>query len=286
MTEPLKEPFPLTERLNTGWDSRIRVFDTAGEVDAYAIITVHHVVLIDTTSTPEQALKIVEAVKDQRAGRSLLVINTHQHSDHTWGNAIFAADGPHPAPIIGHAVAGQLLASGEPETYLKSQQEKDPRFQNVKIIPPTLTFTGDMQIHGRDLTLHLIHTPGHLKDHLAIWIPEIRTLLSGDAAEHPIPYTADPTELPTLIDSLERMQQLSPQVVFACHGGTSSPDLLTRNLKYYQLLKEKTAGHTEKEQVHWTFDEAMQDLGLGSEVFPRFYRSFHDLNIAAMLQQK
>ncbi|GEM44504.1 MBL fold metallo-hydrolase [Deinococcus cellulosilyticus] len=282
----MTETFPLTERPNTGWDARIRVFDTAGEVDAYVITTERHLVLVDTTSTPEQALKIMLAVQEDLSGRSLLVINTHQHSDHTWGNAIFTSTGPYPAPIIAHEVSAQLLSGGEPETYLKSQQEKNPRFAQVKIIPPTVTFTGEMKIHGGDLTLHLIHTPGHLKDHLAVWIPEIQTLLTGDAAEHPIPYTADPAELPVLIDSLERMHSLNAQVVFACHGGTSSPDLLARNLKYYQLLKEKTAGLTEKEQVQWSFDQAMQDLGLAGEEFPKFYRHFHDLNIISMLQQK
>ena len=44
-----------------------------------------------------------------------------------------------------------------------------------------------MSLHGGDLTLELLHTPGHTPDHVAVWIPEIKTCLAVDTVEHPIP---------------------------------------------------------------------------------------------------
>lgn len=50
-------------------------------------------------------------------------------------------------------------------------KRQEQRFQDVEISGPTMTFAGEtMTINAGDLTLDLIHTPGHAPDHVGVWI--------------------------------------------------------------------------------------------------------------------
>ncbi len=91
-------------------------------------------------------------------------------------------------------------------------------------------------IDGGDLTLTLLHTPGHTEDHFSLWIPELRLVLAGDAAEHPFPHIDSPTGLADARASLVRLQELGPLHVLPCHGDTTEPDLLARNIAYVDAV--------------------------------------------------
>ena len=103
------ESLSLTERKNIGWDSRIRSFNASDIVDLFTITTQRYLIIFDTGNAPEQMQELMEYVQTDLIGRQLLVINSHQHYDHTWGNALFADDGRYTAPIIGHEKSVQLL---------------------------------------------------------------------------------------------------------------------------------------------------------------------------------
>ena len=93
-----------------------------------------------------------------------------------------------------------------------------------------------MTIHGGDLTPALAATPGHTDDHLSVWIPELQVVLAGDAAEHPWPHIETAAGLVRARASLVRLQQLQPRTVLPCHGDTTEPDLLTRNIAYIDAV--------------------------------------------------
>ncbi len=114
------------------------------------------------------------------------------------------------------------------------------RFGEVALVPPTLLFEERLRIDGGDLTLELFLTPGHAADHIAIYIPEIGTLLAGDAAELPFPFVESAATLPQLRDSLARMAALEPRVALYCHApGVSSPQLLHDNIAYFDKVEQR-----------------------------------------------
>ncbi len=226
----------LQEIQHTGMDPRVRIFRFGQEVDAYAITTQEHLVIFDTFATPELALEMMETVQADLAGRQLLVINSHADWDHFWGNSIFTASGAYPAPIIGHE--NMLTRIRDEAVALQTQQQSDVRFKNVQTISPNVTLSGGLKIHGGDLTLELIHTPGHTADHLCVWIPEIRVLIAADAIEKPIPEVGANDSLAQMRQSFSKLQQLNAQYVLPSHGGTHSPALLQQNIDYFQMLEE------------------------------------------------
>ena len=254
------------------WDSRVRVFRSA-DLDTFAVVTERFVVLVDTQMTPEHCAFILESLRPELATRGLLAVNSHQHDDHVWGNVALPAG----TPIIALEASLNVANDARFQQSLEEKRAADARFATVRIVPPNLTFTDRMTLHGGDLTLELLPAPGHSADQLVVWIPQIETLLATDAAEHPLPYAGDPRELGTLRATLRRLQTLEPAVVLPCHGATSDAGLLTRNLAYFDELERRVkAGET------WSFEDALRWMNLEPAQVENFYRGFHKLNLEAM----
>ncbi len=66
------------------------------------IRTLRGMVLIDTTSSPAEIQALFEAVHVS-TDKVRLVVNTHSHSDHTWGNQVFTC------PIIAHRLCKEQM---------------------------------------------------------------------------------------------------------------------------------------------------------------------------------
>jgi glyoxylase-like metal-dependent hydrolase (beta-lactamase superfamily II) len=289
----------LTEIHHDQLDPRFRIFRAGQEVDCFVLLTQRYLILIDTMATPELAREMVQSVQPLLKDRQLLVINTHADYDHCWGNSIFTSPGGlFPAPIIGHERMLKRLRSKQMASYLQEQQQSDNRFANVRLVEPTITFNDRLCIDGGDLTLELFPTPGHTEDHISIWLPQLRVLLAGDAAEHPIPGVWDAASLPTLRASLAQLAALDAVQVLPCHGGTTSPDILARNLTYFSTLENQIRHIITTDQVptDWQTDENLPTLldlpyekvvparaDLSTEM-QAFYHQAHLTAIRAMLE--
>jgi glyoxylase-like metal-dependent hydrolase (beta-lactamase superfamily II) len=283
---------------NGGWDERIRLFRAGQEVDTTVVITRRYLVVVDTMSTPELAAAIMEAVSDDLSGRQLLVVNTHADYDHCWGNAVFESPGGrYPAPIFAHERARKRMQSDEGRQSLARRQQESERFASVRLVEPTITCSEALTIAGGDLTLELLPTPGHTEDHLSIWIPELKLLLAGDAAEHPFPFVEEAATLPILLNSLERLAALEPALVIPCHGGPSEAALIARNLAYFAEVERRArsalaAGLVppdwrEREDmpeiIGFSFEDAVQMAGGDPASTQEFYRGLHLAAIRATL---
>jgi glyoxylase-like metal-dependent hydrolase (beta-lactamase superfamily II) len=79
-------------------------------------------------------------------------VNTHGHPDHTNGNARAAA-------LTGAPVAA---------------------FKHSSLVSPDLGLADDDEIAVGSLNLQFLHVPGHCPDHMAIYEPFWRILITGD----------------------------------------------------------------------------------------------------------
>jgi glyoxylase-like metal-dependent hydrolase (beta-lactamase superfamily II) len=226
-------------RVPSGIDPRVDIFRVQDEVDVFVVRTERFVVLVDTTGTPSQCRRILDSLAAELARKPLVVVNTHADWDHVWGNSAVVGRGP----IIAHEAAVTRLRSPEAAQTLETKRAGAARFGEVELVEPTVTFRDSLDLHGGDLTLRLLHTPGHTDDHVAVWIPELRLCLAGDAAEDPIPEVTDPTpdNLRLLRQSLRVLHDPRPVHVLPSHGETTSPDLLSRNLAYFATVTERVS---------------------------------------------
>lgn len=230
----------LSPVANTGWDARIQVYACGSLVQVFVIQTQRYVVIVDPLFNGETARALLELVRPSLAGRPLLVILSHADWDHAWGSFLFTGpDAEFPSLVIGSAKTAERMRSSEDQAYLEKLRSEQPgRFDDVRLVPPSLAFNDELRIDCGDLTLELFPTPGHQPDHIAVFIPEIGLLLAGDAAEEPFPVVSDDSDLPTLRASLARMAALNARQAFYCHAPVESgPQLIERNIKYFNLVE-------------------------------------------------
>lgn len=285
---------------NAGWDERIRIFQYERLVTTFAVISRRYVVLLDPLFNPTLATTMLNVVRDElRDGRQLLVINTHADWDHAWGNMIFSGPAAtDPAPIIAHKLCRERLLADEARAKLEQKRAEDPQmFAETTIVPPTLTFTGSLTIDGGDLTFELLPTPGHTPDHISVFIPEIRTVFAGDAAELPFPFVDGPDDVPQMRASLKRLLALEPTTALYCHApGIHSPEVIQANLAYFDEVEQRAVMALEADRVPvpiddtidvealiaYPFDDIPNIAGLDDQE-RSFYRAGHHQAIRAML---
>jgi glyoxylase-like metal-dependent hydrolase (beta-lactamase superfamily II) len=227
---------------NQGWDERILVCRNESLVDTFIIVTRRYVVLVDTVINPKTAADMLALARPYlENNKQLLVVNTHADYDHAWGNQIFAGPEPlQPAPIIASRLCAERLRQPDGAATLQKMQQEEPEiFGEVLFTPPTILFDERLAIDGGDLTLELMATPGHTPDHIAIYIPQIKTLLAADGAEMPFPFARTVEGLRPMRESLARMAALEPAVVLYCHAPvTIGPQLLRHNMAYFDKVEE------------------------------------------------
>jgi glyoxylase-like metal-dependent hydrolase (beta-lactamase superfamily II) len=134
---------------------------------------------------------------------------------------------------------------------------------------------------------------------VSVWIPELRLLLAGDAAERPFPYVGDPDGLPMLRRSLRALAALAPATVIPCHGGPTNAELLARNLAYFDELERRARAaladgalppdwreHDDlPELLGLSYEAALLAQSIAPESVPELwgYRRFHLLACRAAL---
>jgi glyoxylase-like metal-dependent hydrolase (beta-lactamase superfamily II) len=282
-------------------DERVRVFrrtfhglkEFEGmEVDAYIVITDRHVIVLDTLLCPEDVSIMIQSVNNELRGRSLLCIDSHADWDHAWGNCYFT--GENVAPIIAHDHCFTRLQSTEAHLELLDFQQLSSTFKNVFLLPPTITFKQHFTIHDSNLTIELLHAPGHHLDQIVAWIPERRLLLAFDSVEEPLPIIEGVNCVPHMFTTLEYLITLQPLRVLCSHGKTTSPDQVKQNLAYIReierrckaVLQERRPGETElirvSELINYPFDEV---VGKTTRNIDRtFYTWAHENNCQAILK--
>nr|WP_210259060.1 MULTISPECIES: MBL fold metallo-hydrolase [unclassified Rhizobium] len=271
-------------------DDRIVIVRAGDEVDAVFVRTQRFNVLIDTLGTPELCKAALDLLEVQTNTRPLIVINSHMDWDHFWGNAAIAGR----APIIAHAAALDRLRDPSAREVLRDKASQESRFRNVDLIGPDITFAGSMTLNGGDLTLELIHTPGHTPDHIAVWIPELRICLAVDAVEYPVPevWSKNADDLRLIRSSLERIRGLDARLVIPAHGRTYSPSAVDENLAYFQALADRVGSLSKSQLADPQLDGSsglrLEDFvpipdGMPSDVVA-FYRKCHETNLGATVQ--
>lgn len=118
----------------------------------------------------------MEIIKSDYPNSSFIVINTHYHFDHIWGNHSFSD-----CPIYAHQSCREMIRRHGAQDL----QEQAQYFQGVhKLIPPNHCFD------GRQLTLSdgllLLYTPGHTIDGISLYDQEQNALFVGDNLEKPL----------------------------------------------------------------------------------------------------
>jgi glyoxylase-like metal-dependent hydrolase (beta-lactamase superfamily II) len=282
-------------------DRRVHVLRCGEVVDTVAINTARYLVFVDTmisNAAMAEGLRLV--LEATGGGKPIVVLNTHGDWDHVCGNGVFTdPHAAHPAPVIGTRLTAELVRESAASGELDELRRRYPQdMETAEFRPPTVLYHGSIDIDCGDLTLQTVPTPGHRPDHVAVWCPELRLLLAGDAAEHPMPFVNEAADMPVIRASLRSMAALDPAHVLYCHApGRDDRGVIDANIAYFDELERRcrdalqngrfTGGHGDLASViGWPLEDALPDgatIDSLSEPEPNFYHSVHSLAVRSMI---
>ena len=264
------------------------------ELERFPLCTVYLVVDEKTalveTGCPAQITDILNAV--EKLGYDIrdlsYIVPTHVHIDHGGAAGHLAQLLPH-ARVVCHPKAARLFS--DPIILEKLMQgfmrtfgeDAIQRFGGVVPVPEDdLKFVedGDSIFLG-NRALHIIHTPGHDPNHLCFIDTLTNGLFCGDALgsyysaiDVTMPSSAPLTDPYMTLQSITKLQELNPEIIFFSHGRTSNraPEMIQRfkddTRKCVDIAQEAYAtGQTEEAVLRRLVDvlaknsaEAREDL--------------------------
>lgn len=193
-------------------------FPTAGAL----VVTRSRALVIDTLTRPQDMEPVLAALADRAAGRRRVVVNTHHHWDHVYGNAAFPT-----SDIVAQRTCPRLL-----EAQLHGISESVPAPPREGVPAPTVTFGDRLTYLDGDETVHLIHTPGHSADSIVAYLDEAGVLFAGDTLEWPLPAFTQRDAHDTWVHTLRQLKQLPAETIVPSHGPVMGKELIDANERY------------------------------------------------------
>lgn len=241
------------------------------------------IVVFDTFMTPRAAVDLKRAA-DELFGRApTLVINSHYHNDHIWGNEVFEGS----APIASTIRTRELIATAVKEefdwfsansaqrlaTFRAEYREADERqraellfwityyetlaaaLPTLKVVMPDVTFDDRMDIYGGGRKAEIIaFESAHSENDAILYLPQDGIVFMSDllfVGCHP--YLADGDAL-KFLKALKEIEKLDATCFVPGHGAVGTRDDLALMIAYIerclQLAQEmRRAGETSKENI-------------------------------------
>lgn len=196
--------------------------------------------VIDSGGSPATARTAIETIKEKFNANIELLINTHYHSDHTFGNQAFKC------PIWATRKCLDLMRFGL-DSYWKSEEirlamEEDKFlnevWQDLKIVLPTDTFENEKTFDFNGTLIHCENYGGHSEDSAIVFFPGEGVLISGDTVfgrRYPTMLEQDGQPY-RLIDSLNKIKTIDFKTIIPGHGEPDDKSLLDFSLAYWNCI--------------------------------------------------
>jgi cyclase len=222
------------------------------------------ILAFDTFMTPQAALDLRQFAIDVFTRIPQIVINSHYHNDHIWGNQVFTAD----AQIISSSRTRELIATAGMEEFqwysansaqrlealhVQYQNAKDEEQQkpllswigyyaglvealpHLKVCMPSITFDSCLEMHGAKRTARLVTFEGaHTGSDTILHLPQEGMLFMSDLLfVRCHPYLADGDPL-RLLNALRELSLLNASCLVPGHGPVGTSDDLLLLIEYIE----------------------------------------------------
>jgi glyoxylase-like metal-dependent hydrolase (beta-lactamase superfamily II) len=177
-----------------------------------------HNFIIDTGFGSGSVVPVLDYIGDD--AKPLIVINTHSHWDHVWGNCMFEK-----SAIIAHPLWFKFA-----ERDWDNDMQKFSQYVHgeARKCPPNLTFDG--VLHFPEDGVHIFHSPGHTADCISVFHESDKILYVGDnvgdTADEPVPYIE--TDIPTFERLIETYKKYPFETCISGHNTPQGKEILAR----------------------------------------------------------
>jgi glyoxylase-like metal-dependent hydrolase (beta-lactamase superfamily II) len=195
--------------------------------------------VVDTRATHQHADELLADLRRLTPLPARVVVNTHGHWDHCFGNARFR-----PAPIWGHVRCAEMMRlTGENQRARISEASAELAvgLAEVVIDPPDQTFedtaTVEIERGGRSVELRYLGR-GHTDNDIVVLVPDADVLFAGDLLENnATPFFGDgyPLDWPA---TAEELVDLVTGAVVPGHGDVGDRAFAIRQMTEFRTVAE------------------------------------------------
>ena len=242
------------------------VIDAEGFPTLSAVVfTPRLAIVVDTLTGPAEAAPVADFLASEAGDRRVVVVNTHHHWDHVFGNAAFGG-----ADIVAQRGCPRLIQA---ELQSGDESRRLPPVEGVPL--PNLTF-GDRLSYGDDgASVHLIHTPGHSEDSLVVFLTESRLVLGGDTVEWPLPNFSQRDGAEEWIRTLRQLKQLPVDLIVPAHGPAMDKHIIDANERYVEGVYEAVTAAKAAGAARGELDLPAEQFLAAGVVVDDVYRQAH-----------
>lgn len=204
-------------------------------------------------------------VAEQLTGRSVfMLVNTHWHGDHTFGNQVFADVSIVSTELTSRAMASDSTSNLEAygaeldvaiasfEAMLRSDAEPDRilaerRLRRLALLRedvgifqvtlPNVLIGNELVVEDQRRVEILTYGGGHTDSDVFVWVPDVRTVVTGDLgfhAKHPKMIDGHPG---AWAEILRRILELGPSTVIPGHGESGDEGYLESLIPYFEAVE-------------------------------------------------
>ncbi|MBI2370533.1 MAG: MBL fold metallo-hydrolase [Deltaproteobacteria bacterium] len=191
-----------------------------GGPNASFVVTPAGVVVVDSLVTPALARRLLAEIRKVTPLPVRYVINTHEHSDHVFGNQVFSP----PAEIIAHEnVRAHYIKNVDREFAFRRSISPGIDLSEVKVTLATLTLSGTrstltLHLGGREFQIHHFG-PGQTTGDLFIYLPDEKVMFTGDSFNRrSINFMGNMASYEGWLRTLDQIGAMDVRVYVAGHG--------------------------------------------------------------------
>jgi glyoxylase-like metal-dependent hydrolase (beta-lactamase superfamily II) len=195
------------------------------------------VLVVDSRSTASQAREIADDIRRLTRDPVSIVVNTHFHWDHTWGNHALR-----PAAFWGHVRTAERMRHDQSELIALLSghyAELGDEFRSMTIDPPEHTLDDRATVRVGDRVVELAyHGRGHTDSDISVHVPDANVLFAGDLIENGAPPSFSQGYPIEWADTVERLVPLASGAVVPGHGAVGDRSFLESQLGAFRGLVE------------------------------------------------
>ena len=224
--------------------------------------------VVDSFQTAQAAVELRQEVVRLTGKSAFMLVNTHWHSDHTWGNQVFddipiastrrtvelmVADAPADLTIYEAELDAELkalharLQSDDAAVRAKAQRELrgveayKAAASGFRLTLPDLFIEDRLVLEGQRRVELITYGGGHTDSDVFAWLPDDRVVIAGDLCwnrMHPRTIDGHPQVWAEILD---RMVALRPQQVHPGHGQPGGVEVAANLAPYLRTIDEYVA---------------------------------------------
>lgn len=229
------ETYPRAELITPGIHAITQADGSWGLSNAGLVLGQGVVVLIDTCFTERRNTILREMVTELAPIPPTLLINTHHHGNHVYGNGWFPE-----AVIVSHEATRERVA--KLDSTISARRFAEVEFGTTRPVPAALTFRDELQVHADDMTLNVFF-PGiaHCAGNTAVYVPDRSVLFAGDILLKDCTPSFSGGSAQGYLPVLQQLRELGAERIVPGHGPVCDGSVIEETERYVHFVLELAA---------------------------------------------